>query len=86
MMIVVLFDSLANLFVIVAYRQSSQKPSDELFERFRQSFSGVNGTEEEQQLAGISALQDSTLNKPRYKHIQYRLNSQIAPHHRRLLW
>lgn len=46
-------------------RQSQQKPSDEMFERFRQSFPDVNSTAGEAN-GNISALQDSTLNQPRF--------------------
>lgn len=57
------------LFVISVFRQSSQKPSDELFERFRQSFPGVRvgstSGPSESQLQTAGGLQDSTLNQPR---------------------
>jgi hypothetical protein len=52
---------------LVIYRQSSQKPSDELFERFRQSFPGVRvgstGAANDSQT--ITSLDGSTLNQPR---------------------
>ncbi|PUU75781.1 hypothetical protein B9Z19DRAFT_312094 [Tuber borchii] len=50
-------------------RQSSQKPPDELFERFRQSFPGVRAGStsgpSESHLQTAGGLHDSTLNQPR---------------------
>lgn len=53
---------------LILCRQSSQKPSDELFERFRQSFPGVRGgstsasNDSQTQTAG---LDDSIIGQPR---------------------